>query len=563
METRTTLVGKEIAVYARFSSDKQRDTSIDDQVRLCREYIERERGKLSKDLIFSDKAISGTVVARDGFDRLCRMVRDRAVAVVVTESGDRLSRDIGDADRLWKLCEFQGVRLICVSDGVDSARDGSEMTYAFKSVISQAYVRELGKKTLRGLRGQFDRGRSTGGLPYGYQSAPIGDPRDPEGYEIQIDADRSKIVIRIFESYAAGASYLSVASDLNRDNIDPPRVGSKSTREKMWRKESVRSILQNRTYLGEFSFGRKQWRKDPITRKRRYVLRDESDVQTDHRPDLAIVTPDLFEAVQSRKRTVGVNAKGRRGASGRKTSHPFSGLLFCHSCGSHMVFVGGGTKNYYLCNAARSAGTCGNKSLVREDFLIDHAIVELRRILSSEELWNSIRADMEADLRALHTNSGSERAQVQRDVARYSSEISRLVSFVASTDDADAVEPVRAKLAEVTRAKKEAEGRLSAFATSVTEAPALPTMAEAIGFASEIGENMAHDPTGFREFMRAEFLDGGRMVMEPLPTGGYRAHSAILPMALTGTQQRKTPENLSASGASSTQLVPVGCGGWI
>src|ERR1700679_353693 len=98
------------AIYARFSSANQKDTSIDDQVKLCREFISRNDGAVTDEMILTDYAVSGAVRARDGFDKLLRLVESRAIDLVITESGDRLSRDLGDSDRLWKLCEFHAVR---------------------------------------------------------------------------------------------------------------------------------------------------------------------------------------------------------------------------------------------------------------------------------------------------------------------------------------------------------------------------------------------------------------------------------------------------------------------
>jgi DNA invertase Pin-like site-specific DNA recombinase len=262
------------------SSDNQKDTSIDDQVRLCRDLLVRQNGSVSDEFVLSDYAISGVSKARAGFDQLLRLIESRAVDLVVTESADRLSRDLGDADRLWKLCEFHNVRLICASDGIDSARDGSRMQFQFKAVLSDQYLVNLGKQTLRGLRGAATRGTSTGGLPYGYRSEPIWNGgREPDGFKILIHEEQARIVVRIFEMYLDGKSLLTIAKTLNDEAVPPPRAASKKRAAKFWRKVSVYHMLKNRAYVGDWTFGKKRWRKDPTTRKRRYTLRPESEVQ--------------------------------------------------------------------------------------------------------------------------------------------------------------------------------------------------------------------------------------------------------------------------------------------
>jgi site-specific DNA recombinase len=71
------LQGKRVAIYARFSSDRQRDTSIEDQIRRCTEHVRRLGGKVDSVLVFSDAAISGSTLARPGFEALMRLATSR------------------------------------------------------------------------------------------------------------------------------------------------------------------------------------------------------------------------------------------------------------------------------------------------------------------------------------------------------------------------------------------------------------------------------------------------------------------------------------------------------
>ena len=96
----TSLSGQRIAIYARFSSDNQKDTSIDDQVRLCSDYVLKNGGAVNHHFVLADHAISGAVRDRPAFERLRQLVNRGEITVIITESTDRLSRDLGDADRL-------------------------------------------------------------------------------------------------------------------------------------------------------------------------------------------------------------------------------------------------------------------------------------------------------------------------------------------------------------------------------------------------------------------------------------------------------------------------------
>jgi site-specific DNA recombinase len=117
------LVGQRIAIYARFSSEGQRDASIDDQVRRCRAFADENGARVPDDLVFSDRATSGAGTDRPGFERLMRLVTDRParVDVILVEDLSRLSRAQADLFTVQRLLEFAEVRLIGIADGIDTS----------------------------------------------------------------------------------------------------------------------------------------------------------------------------------------------------------------------------------------------------------------------------------------------------------------------------------------------------------------------------------------------------------------------------------------------------------
>lgn len=561
------LAGLRTAMYARFSSENQRDTSIDDQVRLCRDALERQNGSLGDELILTDYAISGTSRARAGFDRLLRLVETQAVDLVITESGDRLTRDLGDADRLWKLCEFNGVRLICVSDGIDSARDGSRMAFRFKAVMADEFLVDLGKKTLRGLFGAAKRQKSTGGLPYGYRSKPNWNGgREPDDYDIEIDEDQARTVRRIFEMYLDGHALLTIAKTLNDDGVPPPRAMSKKRASKFWRKPTLHNMLSNRAYVGEWTFGKKRWRKDPTTRKRRYTKRAEADVHFDERPHLRIVDAELWGAVKARRNAVADNYKGKkRGAPGRKVTHPFSGLLHCKQCGSRMTDAGGTSARYYRCSGASSGGICPNTRPVREDILVQAAIAELRRMLTETSLREKMLAKIETRLKAFKIQSAQGTKELERAIATKQAEVDRLVAFISSTDLATspgAFGAVRSSLDKAASEVKALQTKLMTLQPASSNAPRIPSVEEIVSLVLDVEARIADDPTSAREALR-QSLDGGRLYMEPLPDGSYRAHSVLFPLRLYWRMRMRKPRSEGSGGASLDVVGNVSCAGRI
>lgn len=225
-----------------------------------------------------------------------------------------------------------------------------------------------------------------------------------------------------------------------------------------------------------------------------------------------------------------------------------------------MVHAGGSSKQYYQCNRAYSGNACGNRALLREDLLVQAAIQELRAVLCNEKLWHDLEAEMREGIRALRAQTGSERERLLQAVARHDVEIQRLVNFIATSDMATAsYDAIRTSLDAATAHKKEAEAGLANLGTTQPEPPKPPSLAELRVAMSDIERHVREDPTGFREFMRSQFLEDGRIVMEPLPDGSFRGQSRILPLWVAGRKKAKG----SGEPEPSVPLVGVSCGGRI
>jgi site-specific DNA recombinase len=152
------------AIYARYSSDLQREASIEDQLRLCRELIERERWVLIA--THTDSAMSGASRLRPGYQKVLEGARMGQFDVVVAEALDRLSRDQEDIAGFYKQLMFHDVKLVTLAEG-----EISELHVGLKGTMNALFLKDLAAKTRRGLRGRVEKGRSGGGLCYGYDVA--------------------------------------------------------------------------------------------------------------------------------------------------------------------------------------------------------------------------------------------------------------------------------------------------------------------------------------------------------------------------------------------------------
>ena len=154
-------MGQRVTVYARYSSDNQREASIDDQVRLCREFLSREGWTLVK--TFQDAAISGSTGFRPGYQALIEAAGKGQFDIVVAEALDRLSRDQADVATLFKHLRFAGVRIVTLAEG-----EITELHIGLKGTMNALFLQDLAQKTHRGQRGRVEAGKSAGGRCYGY-----------------------------------------------------------------------------------------------------------------------------------------------------------------------------------------------------------------------------------------------------------------------------------------------------------------------------------------------------------------------------------------------------------
>ena len=138
-----------VAIYARYSSDNQRDASIADQMRVCRAFAERQRWTIAEE--YSDHAVSGATLLRAGFQSLMRDALNHRFDVVFAESLDRFSRDQEDTAGLFKRLTFAGVNIVTLAEG-----DITHLHIGFKGTMNALFLKDLAEKTHRGLRGRIE-----------------------------------------------------------------------------------------------------------------------------------------------------------------------------------------------------------------------------------------------------------------------------------------------------------------------------------------------------------------------------------------------------------------------
>jgi site-specific DNA recombinase len=109
------------ASYSRFSSDLQKDSSIEDQRRSCRVCADKEGFQLPEECEYADYAISGTKLQRDGLDRLLEDAKHKRFDLLIMFRLSRLARESVIGMPILKMLVFEyGVHIISVSESIDS-----------------------------------------------------------------------------------------------------------------------------------------------------------------------------------------------------------------------------------------------------------------------------------------------------------------------------------------------------------------------------------------------------------------------------------------------------------
>ncbi len=489
------------AIYARYSSENQRDASIEDQIRICQARADREGWAVVACL--SDAAVSGATLLRPGYQALLAMVRAGSVDVVLAESLDRFSRDQEHVASFYKQSEFATVRIWTLSEG-----EISQLHVGLKGTMGALYLKDLADKTRRGLEGRVRQGRSGGGICYGYRVArgPVGRDGELERGLREIDPAEAVIVRRIFAEFAAGAGPKSIAATLNRDGVPGPRGG-------IWQAGTIRGqagrdtgLLRNRLYAGELVWNQRRWVKDPGTGRRLARQNASQSVINQEVPELRIVEADLWDKVQVRLASqraeveqVEDGAPRRRFWEQRRPQHLLSGKVVCGQCRKTFASVG---RDYLACRVAQADGPCDNRTRVRRGALEAQVLDALGGDLMQPEMVAAFVADFTAEWNRLSAEAGAGITIKRRELDGIKRKLSGLVDAIA---DGLRAPGLQGRLDELEQRRVALEAEIAASAAPVV--PRLhPNLAEV--YREEVArlrEGLAQEDAGpeVREALRA------------------------------------------------------------
>lgn len=315
-------------IYARYSSDNQREESIEGQIRECTSFLRH----------YIDRAYSAKTDKRPEFQNMIRDSGRKLFDIILVWKLDRFARNRYDSARYKAQLKKNGVKVVSATEVISDGAEGIILESVLEG-YAEYYSADLAEKVTRGMTENALKCKYNGG------TLPVGYVIDSEGH-YQIDPLTAPYVLESYNRYADGATMKEI-----RDYLNDHRI--KNTRGYEMNYNNVQSLLKNRKYIGEYSF--------------------RETVVPDGIP--AIVPKDLFERVQEKIE------KNRRAPARHKAEDDYllTTKLFCGYCGAYLCGESGTSRtntvyHYYKCvTAKRHRGSCHLKPIKKH--LLEDAVV--------------------------------------------------------------------------------------------------------------------------------------------------------------------------------------------
>ena len=333
---------KSAVIYARYSSERQTEQSIEGQLRVCNEYAERNDIKIIETYI--DRAMTGTNDNRKNFQKMLRDSNKRLWDIVLVYKLDRFSRNKYEMAMHRKTLRDNGVRLVSAMENIPDTPEGIILESLLEG-MAEYYSAELAQKVRRGLNENVQKGKYLGGrILFGYRV---------ENKHIFINEDEAEIVRYIFQQYINGAIIKDLQKQLTEQGI--------YHNGKPFGQNTIYNMLKNEKYAGIFHYN--------------------GNVYTNIYP--RIVPAPIFDKTQE---LLQENLYGKRSL---EVVYLLRAKLFCGYCGKPMGAETGTSKNgkinyYYKCAGRKKNSGCLKENIKKKD-LEDIVIETTFQVIGSEE----------------------------------------------------------------------------------------------------------------------------------------------------------------------------------
>ncbi len=394
-------------LYIRLSYTDDKSTesdSVQNQRRILQAFAEQHPDiEVVEERV--DDGYSGIIFERPAFKAMMADIEAGKINCVIVKDLSRLGREYIETGRyLRRIFPAYGVRFIAINDHIDTLQDsGDDLVISVKSVLNDAYCRDISVKTRSALQVKRESGSYVGSCPiYGYA-------RHPENRnQLVIDPYPASVVQDIFRQRLQGMSSHAIAQALNELGIlsplaykqarglPTPTGGFGDSGDAKWCQSTIRRLLQDEVYTGSLLQGKVGTLNYKIKDR---VEHDASQWERTEDAHEAIISKTDFDIVQrSMRLDTRTSPKG-------DAVHLFSGLLICGSCGGTMTrktnTVKGKAYHYYYCRTTKKKG-CVHSVMIKEETLVECVketlrvqiahMVSLERLLSGSKRQKILEA---------------------------------------------------------------------------------------------------------------------------------------------------------------------------
>ena len=339
-------------IYARYSSDNQREESIEGQIRECTAYAEKNGITVLRHYI--DRAFSAKTDNRPEFQNMIRDSGKRLFDMIIVWKLDRFARNRYDSARYKTLLKKNGVKVVSATEVISDGAEGIILESVLEG-YAEYYSADLSEKVVRGMTENALKCKFNGGtLPIGYQI--------DSDQTFQPDPFTAPFVREAFQRYDEGATMTEIRDWLNGQGV-------RNTQGRKLTYNSVQHLLNNRRYIGE------------------YVYREI--IVPDGIP--AIVPPELFDRVQEKL------AKNRKAPARHKAKEEYllTTKLFCGYCGAYLCGESGTSRKgvihrYYKCVSVKKKRTECHKKPVRKEWIEDLVVEATMKMVMDDAILDGI-----------------------------------------------------------------------------------------------------------------------------------------------------------------------------
>ena len=388
------------AMYCRLSVENEEATSIENQKRIIKVYLEKHP-EIKLVGTYADNGVTGALFDRPQWNAMMKEAARGKIQCILVKDLSRFGRNFTETGYyLEHIFPKLGIRLIAVNDEFDTDTLTDMLPVQIKNIVNDMYARDVSRK----LSFVFDRQRRNGEIvrkaPFGYRY---------EGKEMVADSNAAPIVRMVFTWFSMGVRISEICDRLGIMGVQPPAEHGKemSSEQTIWSHHTVRKMLTDRRFTGAFVSGQIIIR----MHKRISISEDQWTVIEGHHE--AVVSQELFDTVQEKLKE---NVYHPRVGAYHKM---LDGKFFCASCGGRMQIDHGGSEKWKRYSCRKHKGKPRTRG-VYEQFDKNPAINETELLELIDDACESFRPQFRAIRQMLigAYNIGGVMEQPERDAVK-------------------------------------------------------------------------------------------------------------------------------------------------